>query len=73
MAAQDKREILHVNDLPDNALVDEAAEFFRCTPLNIRNLIKDNAFPNTYKIGKQYRIPKKDIISYMESRYGKRD
>lgn len=67
-----KREILNIVDLPENALVPEVAQFFRTTVAVVRTWITDGAFPNAYMSGKSYRIPKKDVLAYMEAQYGKR-
>lgn len=72
MTTPQPREILSIEDLPENALVPEVAEFFRTTDIIVRRWIRDGAFPDAYLSGKSYRIPKKDVISYMKKQYGKR-
>lgn len=67
-----KREILSMEDLPENALVEEVAQFFRTTIQVVRQWIKAGEFPNAYKSGRNYLIPKDDVVNYMRSQYGKR-
>lgn len=72
MTAPEAREILSIADLPDLARVEEVASFFRSTVPIVRTWIKKGKFPNSYKQGRGYIIPKQDVISLMETMYGKR-
>lgn len=65
-----KKEIYSIEEMPDNALVPEVAVFFRTTDMVVRKLIKDGEFPNAALRGKNYLIPKKDVIAYMNKLYG---
>lgn len=65
-----KREILSIDDMPDNALVEEVATFFRTTKMIVRKWIRDGEFPHAYLEGRSYLIPKKDIIQRMNKMYG---
>lgn len=60
------------DDLPAMCLVPEVAQFFRQTDKVIRKWIGDGRFPNAYKEGKAFLIPKEDVINYAEQKYGQR-
>jgi len=61
-----------VEDLPENCLVNEVAQFFRITDYSVRRWIKENEFPNTFKAGKIFLIPKQDVLDCASRKYGKR-
>lgn len=61
-----------IEDMPDLALVPEVAEFFRITISVCRDWIRAGKFPGVSKVGKEYRIPKQDVIALAGQMYGKR-
>lgn len=66
-----------IEDLPDQLLPAEVANFFRVSKPIVNGWLRqtgDNRpFPNSYKISKQWRIPKSDVISYAQRLYGSRE
>lgn len=64
--------IHNIEDMPDLALVPEVADFFRVTIDLVRKWIRDGKLPNTTKIGKEFRIPKQDVINLAHQMYGRR-
>lgn len=60
--------------LPDLMLPREAAEYFRVRPLTISNWLRAGIFPNAFKLaGKNWRIPKEDVLAFAQSLRGDRD
>lgn len=59
-------------DLPALCLVPEVAQFFRQTDETIRGWIKKGSFPNAFKTGRNYLIPKQDVLDLAHRMYGKR-
>ena len=64
------KEINSIEDMPDNALVEEVAQFFRVTIPVVRKWIREGVFPNAYKPSRSFLVPKGDIIALMQKKYG---
>lgn len=60
------------DDLPDNCIVSEVAQFFRQTDGTIRSWIRDGKFPNAFRGGKIFLVPKQDVLDLAQQKYGKR-
>lgn len=64
--------VLQIEDLPENALVAEVAEFFRITDRLCMRWVREGRFPNTFRAGRSYLIPKQDVLDAAHRMYGKR-
>jgi hypothetical protein len=72
--APEPSEVLDYIDLPDLALVDEVAKFFRVTGYTIKAWLRaGEAFPNAFKVSSSWRIPKEDALAYAKKLYGDRE
>lgn len=59
--------------LPQNMLPREAAEYFRVKPDSILVWLRDpEVFPNAFKIGGSWRIPRGDVVDYAQRLQGDR-
>lgn len=72
MSSVEPKVINTVEDLPENCLVNEVAQFFRITDYSVRRWIREGEFPNTFKAGKIFLIPKQDVLDCAHRKYGKR-
>ncbi|MDN5745502.1 MAG: helix-turn-helix domain-containing protein [Nocardioidaceae bacterium] len=72
MSEVEPREILTVDDLPENVLIPEAAQFFRISELICRRWVRDGHFPNAWKSGRAYIIPRQDVLDHAQKLYGRR-
>ena len=56
------------SDIPDEAilLVPDVAQILKCSPEYVRRLIKEEKL-HAYKVGKTYRIPRENLITYINS------
>ena len=48
----------------------EVAEMLRVTPQTIRNRIKEKVYPGAQKPGRDWLIPKDEIMNQLGKRYG---
>lgn len=64
------REILSIEDLPENSRVEEVAQFMRQTPATVRRWVREGVFPHAMKMGRILLIPKQDVIDYIKMNYG---
>lgn len=56
--------MLAEHNLPDPCKISELCIFIRCSDKTARKLIKENAFPNAYRVGNRWRIPKADAVAF---------
>lgn len=70
--AEAPRVINSFDDLPDNCVINEVAQFFRQADETIRTWVKTGEFPNAFKAGRIFLIPKQDVLELAQRKYGKR-
>ena len=49
---------------PEIMTVSELQMFLRCSEKTALSLLKDGSFPNAFRIGKRWRIPKTDVVAW---------
>ncbi len=63
-----------IENMPDLLLPPEVANFFRVNNAMVSKWLRDKTdkrpFPNAYKLGNKWRIPKQDVIDYSHRLYG---
>lgn len=50
---------------PDILTAEELSMFLRCSTKTALSYIKKGLFPNSFKIGKSWRIPKDDVLNFI--------
>ena len=64
-------EFVRYADLPDLCKPEHIAAYFDVTKPTVMTWLRKNYFPEAFKIGGSYRIPKESVRAYAESKYGK--
>ena len=60
-------------ELPEHTThlkTDEVATYFRMSITTISEWVRENQFPNAYKLGKYWYIPISDILDKIDAAYG---
>lgn len=63
---------LKKDDLPEICLPAEVMDFFRVGETTFKRWLKEGRFPNQFKVGNGWRIPRQDVLNFAEELYGKR-
>ncbi|AKC02892.1 HTH DNA binding protein [Gordonia phage Gmala1] len=69
-AEKRKRAERLVENLPDMLTASEVMEFFRVSRTTVGEWLKNGSLPGSMKIGRDWRIPKTDIIDLAIKMYG---
>ena len=64
-------EFVRYSDLPDLCKPEHIAAYFDVTKPTVMTWLRSGKFPEAFKIGGSYRIPKESVRAYAESKYGK--
>lgn len=59
-----------VGPLPELLTVDELAQYLREHPNFTRKLLRMGEFPRAFRQGGRWKIPKQDVLDYVERRWG---
>jgi len=65
-------ETVGYDPLPELMLPQEVADYFRVTPYTLNAWLRKGAFPNAFKIGGSWRIPREEVRAYAKTLYGDR-
>lgn len=60
-------------ELPNICTLEEVAQFLRETVSSVRLMVRRDEFPNAWRSSKGYRIPKTDVLAYIEGKFGQKD
>jgi excisionase family DNA binding protein len=63
-----------VGPLPDILTVEELAQYLRESPVTIRRMFREKEktgdWKRVFRPGNTYKIPRQDVIDYIEKNYG---